>query len=148
VNKRYLFKGVSKITNEWVYGNLVIDEDGECIIVRTENINEVNVNGKYDFNKPTLLATIVYNDSVSQYIGIDDSKGNKIFENDIVTYTDCYTYPSESGCDYEEFKNEGVVEFTTDEYPHYYITNSESTCIEDIFNSNVIVISNKFNLNK
>ncbi len=64
------FKGINKQYNSWVFGESVF----------TPGINYVYIN-----HHLTLIDVI--ENTVSQYIGVEDSEGNEIYENDIVEYT-------------------------------------------------------------
>lgn len=64
------FKGKLKASGEWVYGNLCKRVDGGYIVTPDETPI-----GKYG---------AIIEGTESQYTGIDDIEGNKIFENDIL----------------------------------------------------------------
>lgn len=66
------FRGKVKRTNEWKYGSLLTYADGECNII-TETGHRIDT-----WN--------VDPSSVGQFIGVLDSKGKEIYENDIVHF--------------------------------------------------------------
>lgn len=68
------FKGKLKQSGEWSYGNLCKRKDGGYIVTPDETPI-----GKYG---------AIIEGTESQYTGIDDIEGNKIFENDILEMTE------------------------------------------------------------
>lgn len=64
------FKGKLKVSGEWAFGNLCKRVDGGYIVTPDETPI-----GKYG---------AIIEGTESQYTGIDDMEGNKIFENDIL----------------------------------------------------------------
>lgn len=87
------FKGINKQCGDWVYGEGIF----------TRGINDVYLNHKR-------LMIEVIEGTVCQYIGVEDSDGNEIYENDIVEYT--YPYHNEEGDIITETYNRGVVFFS------------------------------------
>lgn len=86
-----------------------------------------------------------YNENCSEdgrtikYQEIDDVKhlwkGKEIYEGDIVRFLDAYDCSSESGFDFEEFENTGVVKYNTNEYCFYVDGDIDSAEREDILHS-------------
>lgn len=68
------FKGKLKASQEWAYGNLCKRIDGGYIVTPDETPI-----GKYG---------AIQEGTESQYTGINDIEGNKIFENDILEMTE------------------------------------------------------------
>ena len=72
MNREIVFRGKRLDNDEWLYGDLMHDNQGGCYIypLDAENL--------YTENK-------VATDTVGQFAGLVDKKGVKIFEGDIVT---------------------------------------------------------------
>lgn len=77
MNREILFRGKRKSSRKqyqtWVYGGLFKDIDGTCYILFN------NETGDIEFEE-------VIPETVSQYTGLIDNNGKKIFENDEVIY--------------------------------------------------------------
>lgn len=93
--KEYLFRGKSLETGEWVYGGLAgfprCEENPLSIAVPSTAKTE-GINGR-------ATATLVHyypvdKATICQWSGLYDSKGSRIFENDILGYTEgpCHIY--------------------------------------------------------
>lgn len=87
MNRHIKFRGKSKTTGEWVYGDL-LHIDGECIIyfsiqteTETPNIENSSLIAVELFK--TEIA-VVEPESVGQFTGLLDANKKEIYENDII----------------------------------------------------------------
>lgn len=69
------FRGKRLDNDEWLYGDLMHDDQGGCYIYPLDSL------GLFAENK-------VDNDTVGQFTGMSDRHGNKVFEGDIVRKRD------------------------------------------------------------
>ncbi len=84
MNREILFKGKSKISNKWHYGNLVyIKCENKYYIVQYET-NVYSVDTDYEYIIKDLDFIEVIPETISQYTDLKDKNGVKIFEHDIV----------------------------------------------------------------
>jgi uncharacterized phage protein (TIGR01671 family) len=105
--KQHLFKGIRVDNGKWVEGYYIYDESGQTTEEPTAYICHLNTH-------PCGWSLIPYEvipESISEYTGIHDKNGKKIFENDIVRTQPFYDRPFSSQRKGKQFV--GVVEYTT-----------------------------------
>ena len=92
--KEILFRAKRKDNGEWIEGNVLQCDDGDCYIATSCLV------GARD--EPLMVAAYeVYPETLCQFTGKSDEDGKKIFEGDIVGFIDLYSTESgysESSC--------------------------------------------------
>lgn len=81
--KEILFRGKRKSDEQWVQGFLLAGNDSSYIIPHS-----LGVTYHAKENRMMSFASEVEPETVCQYTGLTDKKGRKIFEGDIIHYTD------------------------------------------------------------
>lgn len=72
--REILFRGKRQDNGEWIYGYYTTDQHGNHFIV----------DNSADSTEKTYPFFKIFSESVGQYTGMEDSEGNKVFENDIL----------------------------------------------------------------
>lgn len=95
MNREILFRGKRTDNKEWIYGYLVKSED--YIFDYSERIDIPYIIPFDNFNLKDYREYRVIPETVSQYTGLTDKNGKKIFEGDKVMFDYEWTKPNEIG---------------------------------------------------
>jgi len=124
--REILFRGKRKDNNKWIFGNLNFYPDINRAFIR--------ITPKEMASKLGTLETEVKKDTVCQYTELLDREGNKVFENDVMKFTDEVGYDSDYFVEWRENK--------------YIVVSAEnSSAIDELdrfFCDNAVVVGNKF----
>ena len=73
----FLFRGKSVNSGKWIYGGYFKTDNEHYIITNTDNLVGFNL---WDY------AELIIPETISEFIGLTDKNGKKIFEGDIIAY--------------------------------------------------------------
>lgn len=78
MKRKIIFRAKSKSTNTWLYGDLLRNEQGAFAVVPPFKMNMSNECNLYEVDEET----------VGQFTGLTDDKGNGVYEGDICKITE------------------------------------------------------------
>lgn len=121
MSDRYLFRGKRKDNGEWVYGSPVKSINDRVYMIHGATEDAINTKNEVDF-----IYSEVIPETVGQWTGLEDRNGKKIFEGDIVEYSQTDNFGGEQGiavvywCDkcvgFRPFSNDNEVDGRTWDY--------------------------------
>lgn len=82
--REILFRGKRKDNGEWVYGNLITDNEDMYVLMKEDLLRGMDVGGWIDGAQ----SYEVIPETVGQYTGLTDKNYVKVFEGDIVRIFD------------------------------------------------------------
>lgn len=141
MNREILFKAKDKETNEWIEGTPITAENGVTYIAKSVQFS-VLLSGNAGPLCNTLAGDFysVIPETVSQFTGLYDKNGVRIWENDIVRYNDLAFNP-----DIGRFENKTFTSAVTYNLDNGCFSPFEPDTFESYIRAeNVEVIGNRF----
>lgn len=131
--RNIMFRGKRSYNNEWVIGNLIVDNCGYIHIVP---IKDIYLDGHHIVMENEDIPMFFEEETIGQFIGLYDSNGKRIFDGDRVRYCDDYDedyIDEDTGDDLNEW-NEAVITWCG-EYPAFDFDHHdyESNALSHIF---------------
>lgn len=133
--ERYLYKAKRIYDDQWVIGNMVIDQVGEKHIIEPAIVFQDGHHLSIESDMPMFFQQ----NSFCQCTGMEDEAGRMIFEHDLVAFTDLYS--TENGYDERECVGEVLWD---EETLSFYVTERLSAESCDILDRNCMIIGNSF----
>ena len=102
------FRGKQKLTNKWVYGNLIIKKTKLGVEALDKELYRYKYSIQYFTEAGTQRAVEVFEDSIGQYLGTNEY--GEIYENmelyDTYLEENCYIVYDDEECAFREVHNE------------------------------------------